>query len=99
MRYPVACPVPPIMFKRPTYLNLNRVKKEESPEDMNLSEEEFFDDDEYMDKELEILVGEEDSDTEGEIDFAEEDQAGVAAFAKDDAGGRRRRDRIRLQSV
>lgn len=65
-------------IQAPAFLRLDKKKKEEPSERMDLSGESFFTgDDEYVDKELEILVEEEDSDIEGGIGFVEDKQVNL----------------------
>ncbi len=62
----------------PTFLHLPPEQKKKSFENDDLFAEQSSDEvDEYVDGDLDILVDEEDSDLEGEIGFAEEEQAGL----------------------
>ncbi len=66
----------------PSFLNLNRVKKEESSDHLDLSDEESFsDEDEFLDDDLEILVGEDEAETEEEITLAEDEQVSLEPAA------------------
>ena len=72
-------------IKAPTFLVLNRQPREEPSEDMDFSEEQSFDvDDGYVDDELAVLVEEEDTDTDGEIEFADDEQPSVVMSEDDE---------------
>lgn len=64
--------------KPPNFLHLDRKEKEERVDEMDLSEDQFFDDEQdFVDEDLEVLVDEEDDDVEGEIDFENDDQVAI----------------------
>jgi len=72
-------------IEAPSYLNLNRVKKVEPSEHLDLADEQSFNDqDEFFDDELEILVGEDEADTEEEITLMEDDQVDLESAAGDE---------------
>jgi hypothetical protein len=69
----------------PTFLNLHRAEREEDFEEMELTEESTFgDDEEYIDDELAILVEEEDEEPEGDIGFSGGPQASPQLSADDE---------------
>ncbi len=71
----------------PNFLHLDREEKEESVDEMELSDDQFFDDEhDFVDEELEILVAEEEEgdDADGEIDFENEDQVVMESSEEDE---------------